>query len=81
MSIDFGAEKEKLEANVNNVENEIAELMRKRDKVKDMRQIVEKYSSVESLDRGMVEKLIDHVAVGKRDKVTRQVPIEIHWNF
>jgi len=28
-----------------------------------------------------IEKLIDYVLVGKKDPVTKEVPIEIHWNF
>ena len=35
----------------------------------------------EHLDRETVEKLIDYVLVGKKDPVTKEVPIEIHWNF
>ena len=34
-----------------------------------------------NLTREMVETLIDHVNVGKRIKGTRDVPVEIHWNF
>ena len=45
------------------------------------RAIVEKYVALESLNRDAVEVLIDHVRVGKRIPKTRDVPIEIHWNF
>ena len=31
--------------------------------------------------REIVEKLIDYILVGKKDPVTKEVPIEIHWNF
>ena len=33
------------------------------------------------LDREIVDKLIDYILVGKKDPVTKNVPIEIHWNF
>lgn len=38
---------------------------------------------IKKLVRGwqIVEKLIDYVLVGKKDPVTKEVPIEIHWNF
>lgn len=29
----------------------------------------------------MVETLIDYISVGKRIPGTKDVPIEIHWNF
>ena len=45
------------------------------------RQLIEQYTNLEHLDRETVEKLIDYVLVGKKDPVTKEVPIEIHWNF
>ena len=45
------------------------------------RQLIEQYTNLEHLDREIVEKLIDYVLVGKKDPVTKEVPIEIHWNF
>ena len=29
----------------------------------------------------MVNVLIDHILIGKRDPVTKYTPVEIHWNF
>ncbi|WP_242849080.1 hypothetical protein [Robinsoniella sp. KNHs210] len=29
----------------------------------------------------MVEKLIDYILVGKKDPVTKEVPIQIHWKI
>ena len=45
------------------------------------RNIIQKYKTVEKLDRKIVETLIDYISVGKRIPGTRDVPIEIHWNF
>ena len=45
------------------------------------RQLIEQYTKVEKLDREMVEKLIDHIAVGRRIPGTRDVPVKIYWNF
>ncbi len=45
------------------------------------RKLVEQYTNLEHLDREIVEKLIDYILVGKKDPVTKEVPIEIHWNF
>jgi len=38
-------------------------------------------TNLEHLDRETVEKLIDYILVGKKDPVTKEVPVEIHWNF
>ena len=45
------------------------------------RSIVEKYVTMDHLTRDAVEVLIDHICVGKRIPKTKDVPIEIHWNF
>ncbi len=44
-------------------------------------ELVEQYLGVEHLTREMVDILIDHINVGKRIPGTRDVPIEICWNF
>ena len=33
------------------------------------------------LTKEMVSVLVDHILVGRRDPLTKQTPIEIHWNF
>ena len=45
------------------------------------RQLIEQYTNLEHLDREIVEILIDYILVGKKDPVTKNVRIEIHWNF
>ena len=80
-SRDFAKTNGRLEESIKDVDIAIAGLESKRSVANDRSKIVEAYSSVESLDRIMVEKLIDYIRIGKRDEATRQVPIEIHWNF
>ena len=43
--------------------------------------IIEEYTNIKRLDREIVQKLIDHICVGKRTPGSQDVPIEIHWNF
>ena len=45
------------------------------------RELIEQYTNLEHLTREIVETLIDYISVGKRIPGTRDVPIEIHWNF
>ena len=55
-----------------------------REKIKtgnNRRKIIEQYTNLEHLNREIVEKLIDYISIGKREKGTTKIPIEIHWNF
>ena len=45
------------------------------------RALIEQYINLDHLNRDVVETLIDHIEVGKRIPGTKDVPIEIHWNF
>ncbi len=73
-------QKERLEAQVLECQKQIAEIDVKI-AVGDNRELIEKYVKVEHLTREMVEILIDKIMVGKRIPGTRNIPIEIHWNF
>lgn len=43
--------------------------------------LVQQYVGSRSLSKEMVSILIDQILVGKRDPVTKDTPVEIHWNF
>ena len=45
------------------------------------RQIISEYVNPSELSRPMVEQLIDHIEVSRRDPETEMIKIEIHWNF
>lgn len=47
----------------------------------DKREIVREYVNPSGLNRPMVEQLIDHIVVSRRDPETKKINIEIHWNF
>ena len=42
---------------------------------------LESYAKPEYLTRGIVESLINRIEVGKRNKATKLVPVEITWKF
>ena len=44
-------------------------------------QLIEQYTNLDHLTREIVEELIDYILIGKRIPGTRNIPIEIHWNF
>lgn len=81
MSKDFTAEHERLERVIAEAEKQLAEIEEKIAAGDNRRQIIEQYTNLEHLNREIVEILIDHISVGKRIPGTRDVPIEIHWNF
>lgn len=81
LSKDFGGEKERLERLVIDTQKQLDVIKRKMQVGDNRRQLIEQYTTPPHLDREIVEKLIDYILVGKKDPVTKEVPIEIHWNF
>lgn len=81
LSKDFVTQKERLEKLVADTQKQLDTLERKMEDGDNRRQLIEQYTNLEHLDREIVEKLIDYILVGKKDPVTKEVPIEIHWNF
>ncbi len=45
------------------------------------RMMVEQYVGTRHLTKEMVDVLVDHILVGRRDPITKETPVEIHWNF
>lgn len=81
LSKDFTKEKERLEKLVVDTQERLDVIERKMEVGENRRQLIEQYTNLEDLDRETVEKLIDYILVGKKDPVTKEVPVEIHWNF
>ena len=44
-------------------------------------ELIEQYTSPIHLTRELVEVLIDHIVIYRRNPGTKQIPIEIFWNF
>ena len=81
LSKDFSEEKDRLEKLVIDTQKRLDVLERKMQAGDNRRQLIDQYTNLEHLDRETVEKLIDYILVGKKDPVTKEVPVEIHWNF
>lgn len=81
MSKIFSAEKTRLEFLAQGAESRIQELEERIVAGDNRKAVIEKYTTPEHLTREMVEIFIDYISVGKRIPGTRDVPIEIHWNF
>lgn len=81
MSKDFVDDRDRLEKLISDGRKQIEEIDVKIEVGDNRKEIIERYTNLEHLNREMVEILIDYISVGKRIKGTTDVPIEIHWNF
>ena len=81
MSKGFSTERDRLERAITNGEKQLAELDEKITAGDNRCELIEQYTNLEHLTREIVETLIDYISVGNRIPGTRNVPIEIHWNF
>ncbi len=77
----FAAERDRLEQAKGEGEKQLAQLEEKIAAVDYRRLTLEPYIHPDRLTREMVEELIDCILVGKRIPGTREVPLEIQWNF
>lgn len=81
LSKDFTVERDKLANMITDYEVQLAGIDEKLKNSDNKQKIIEQYTSLEHLDRPTVEKLIDYILVGKKNPETKEIPIEIHWNF
>ena len=81
LSKDFTTEKERIERVIQDGKKHLAEINERIIAGDNRRELIEQYTNLEHLTREIVETLIDYIVVGKRIPGTRDVPIEIHWNF
>lgn len=81
MSKAFAHERDRFERLAYDVKNQISITEEKIKLGDNRRELVDRYTSLEHLSREIVEALIDYIVIDKRIPGTRDVPIEIHWNF
>ncbi len=81
LSKHFSDEKKRQETLIADTAQKISDLDARIAAGDNRRAIIEKYIHPTRLTWEMVEVLIDYIAVGRRIPGTRDVPIEIHWNF
>lgn len=81
MSEAFTTDRDRMELLIADREKKRAAIEEKMAVGDNRRELTLQYTNCKHLNREMVETLIDYVSVGKRIPGTRNVPIEIHWNF
>jgi DNA invertase Pin-like site-specific DNA recombinase len=77
----FQREKENLERLLADKRKKLLELNNEQETLNSKKQILEKYINVTELSREMVDSLIDYIAVGQKDPITKKRNIEIHWKI
>ena len=80
-SKDFAADRDKLSQLILEKQSALEALNSVESKGMSKRQKIERYVNMTSLDRDIVEELIDYISVGKKDPETGERLIEINWNF
>lgn len=81
LSKDLTTERARLEHVIADEEKRLSEIDAKIAAGDNRRELIKQYTNLEHLTREMVEILIDYISVSKRIPGTRDVPIEIYWNF
>ena len=74
-------EKERIEVLIDEKRARLVEIEQNQSSGNSPRNIIELYTDPDHLTREMTEFFIDYIKVGKRTDGTRNIPIEIHWNF
>lgn len=81
MADGFRFEKERMDKLMEDAKQTADAIQAKIDSRESKVEILKKYASIDKLTREMVDELIDYIYVFKRIEGTRNIPIEIHWNF
>lgn len=77
LSRGFAMDEERLRGLVSDMDEKIAALEQKRPI--NIERVA--HTKPTRLERIMIDKLVHHISIGKRDKSTKEIPIEIHWAF
>lgn len=81
LSRDIHKDKSRYENLINKCLDELKDVEEKIQLSGSRREMLESYTSIEHLNREIVDNLIDYILIGKRNPETKELPIEIHWNF
>lgn len=81
ISQDFHREKEKITFTMNETEHKLLDIEKAIENADNKHKLIEQYTNIEKLDRVMVEELIECIFIGRRNSETKQIPIQINWNF
>lgn len=80
-SIEISEEKDLLETKIAELRAQLEQIEHTMAAYQNRKLLVRQYVDTRTLSKEMVAVLVDHILIGHRDPVTRETPVEIHWNF
>jgi len=80
-SQDFNQKEQELNNLILKFENKIEFINNKFTKNFNKENLISEYSNIDKLTRETIDKLIDFILIGKKNKIEKTVPINIYWNF
>jgi len=81
LSESFRSNREDLEQLIANAQKELQGLDERLRAGDNRRELILRYTNLQHLTREIVDILIDHIVIYRRDPKSKQIPVEIHWNF
>ena len=75
------SDREKAKVSLRQLEQKIEHVQSRSGVQRSKHDVIREYVNPSKLSRPMVEQLIDHIEVSRRDPETKRIKIEIHWNF
>ena len=81
LSESFRADREHLEHLIADAQKELQELDERLRAGDNRRELILQYTNLKHLTREIVDILIDHIVIYRRNPETKQIPVEIYWNF
>ena len=81
LSKELHRDKRKYESLISQSQDQLSDIEQKLTLSTSRRKTIENYINIDSLNHEIVDTLIDFIVVGKKDPETKEIPIEINWNF
>lgn len=80
-SKDFSLEKKQMEQHIRHAEQQLSILEKDLCSDADQVSFTEEYLHPDQLNRNLIDIMINHIQIGKKNPDTNEIPIKIHWNF
>lgn len=81
LSKDYREDKKRLTDLINNNQSKIDILTREAQRLPNNKLLTEHYTALKKLDCEVVDTFIDYIYIGRKNRKTKELPIEIHWSF
>ena len=81
LSESIRADRDRLAQMIADSQKELQELDERLRAGDNRRELIQRYTNLTHLTREIVDILIDHIVIYRRDPKTKKIPVEIYWNF